>query len=59
MSYRMILYTKNNIKIISPIIVPNNPKADYGDKSIEREIHKTGRSMLRFKLIKNYEVDYG
>ncbi len=55
----MILYTKNNTKIISPIIAPNNPKADYGDKSIEREIHKTGRSMLRFKLIKNYEVDYG
>jgi hypothetical protein len=58
MPFRMKLITFDDEEIISPRIAPNNMKSKYGynDRRIIKEINKTGNSMVKFKIIKSYEL---
>ncbi len=56
MPFRMKLKTFEDEVIISPIIAPNSLTSKYNDRRIIKEINKTGKSMIGFKIIKSYNV---
>lgn len=57
----MKLILNNNTEILSPKIACNKSNSVFGyeDRSIPKEIHKTGKSMVRNKLIRQYEIIKG
>ncbi len=52
----MVLQLSEGVEVISPFIASNNPKYDYNNRSIYKEIIKTGNSMLKLKLIIGYKA---